>query len=58
MKTCTLRLIDAYAGNLDLLVVVLWVLVLTTNGASPWTTSASSAAHRILELLGIDIGGT
>ena len=59
MKTCTLRLIDAHAGSFDLLVVVLQILlVITTNGASLLTALASSATCRILELFGIDIGGT
>ena len=59
MKRCTLTLIHAYADCFDLLVVVLQaLLVITTNGASPWTASTSSATHRILKLFGIDIGGT
>ena len=41
MKRCTLRLIGAYVGSFDLLVVVLQILQVTRNGASPWTVAAS-----------------
>lgn len=34
METCTLRMIGAYAGSFDLLIVVSKVSLVTTNGPS------------------------
>jgi len=55
MKRYTLRLIDGYVSSFHLLVVVSQVLLVTTNGDSPWIALASSVTHRILESLGTKI---